>query len=284
MPFWKWLIFIVIIVLVLGLSLFLFCALKISDISEIELWLLENVRIKNPKCVFLFRLSNILNLDYNELLKYRFASFYRKIDAKMECFDFILTKEVSRFARDTLDSIQFVKSIFDNKNSILEEIYSLLNEASNSTDYQKEKSKISKQIIEVEKQKDNLFIMRSSNEISSEEFAEYRNKYNSKIDTLNEAFNKIVALEKNTKTSLESVETLRKTIENIISINDDSVLSIASSLFEKIIVETNHEKNGNKKAVLHCQLKIEGDKRYNLPLKELSLLFKSNESFCRTKW
>ena len=242
------------------------------------------MRIKNPKCVFLFRLSNILNLDYNELLKYRFALFYRKIDAKMGCFDFILTKEVSRFARDTLDSIQFVKSIFDNKNSILEEIYSLLNEASNSTDYQKEKSKISKQIIEVEKQKDNLFIMRSSNEISSEEFAEYRNKYNSKIDTLNEAFDKIVALEKNTKTSFKSVETLRKTIENIISINDDSVLSIVSSLFEKIIVETNHEKNGNKKAVLHCQLKIEGDKRYNLPLKELSLLFKSNESFCRTKW
>lgn len=167
------------------------------------------MRIKNPKCVFLFRLSNILNLDYNELLKYRFALFYRKIDAKMGCFDFILTKEVSRFARDTLDSIQFVKSIFDNKNSILEE---------------------------------------------------------------------------NTKTSFKSVETLRKTIENIISINDDSVLSIASSLFEKIIVETNHEKSGNKKAVLLCQLKIEGDKRYNLPLKELSLLFKSNESFCRTKW
>lgn len=126
--------------------------------------------------------------------------------------------------------------------------------------------------------------MRSSNEISSEEFAEYRNKYNSKIDTLNEVFDKIVALEENTKTSFESVETLRKTIENIISINDDSVLSIASSLFEKIIVETNHEKSGNKKVVLHCQLKIEGDKRYNLPLKELSLLFKSNESFCRTKW
>lgn len=71
---------------------------------------------------FFFRLSNILNLDYNELLKYRFASFYRKIDAKMGCFDFILTKEVSRFARDTLDSIQFVKSIFDNKNSILKKI------------------------------------------------------------------------------------------------------------------------------------------------------------------
>ena len=51
---------------------------RISDISEIELWLNENGKIKKPKCVFLFRLSNILNLDYNELLRYRFASFYRK--------------------------------------------------------------------------------------------------------------------------------------------------------------------------------------------------------------
>lgn len=94
MPFWKWIIF---IVLVLGLSLFLFYALKISsksareeerrikykklgeiikiaknklnltlrdlsiisDISEIELWLLENSRIKNPKCVFLFSIIYI---------------------------------------------------------------------------------------------------------------------------------------------------------------------------------------------------------------------------------
>ena len=69
----------------LGLSLFLFYALKISsksareeerqikykklgeiikiarisDISEIELWLLENGRIKNPKCVFLFSIIYI---------------------------------------------------------------------------------------------------------------------------------------------------------------------------------------------------------------------------------
>ena len=51
---------------------------RISDISEIELWLNENGKIKKPKFVFLFGLSNILNLDYDELLKYRFASFYRK--------------------------------------------------------------------------------------------------------------------------------------------------------------------------------------------------------------
>ena len=32
---------------------------RISDISEIELWLLENGRIKTPKCVFLFSIIYI---------------------------------------------------------------------------------------------------------------------------------------------------------------------------------------------------------------------------------
>ena len=175
-----------------------------------------------------------------------------------------------------------IKNIIDDKESILEEINTLLNEASHKADYQNEKSKISKQIIEVEKQKDNLFMMRSSNEISSEEFAEFRNKFNSKINALNEAFDKIVALEENAKTSFENVQSLRNVIESITIKNDDSVLSIVSSLFEKIIVETNHSNTGGKKAVLHCQLKIEGDKRYNLPLSQLTLLFKSNERFCST--
>lgn len=32
---------------------------RISDISEIELWLLEKGKIKNPKCVFLFSIIYI---------------------------------------------------------------------------------------------------------------------------------------------------------------------------------------------------------------------------------
>ena len=73
------------------------------------------------------------------------------------------------------------------------------------------------------------------------------------------------------------MQTLRNVIESITIKNDDSILSIVSYLFEKIIVETIHTNTRGKKAVLHCQLKIEGDKRYNLPLKGLTLLFKSNE-------
>lgn len=41
------------------LNLTLSDLLRISDISEIELWLLENGRIKNPKCVFLFSIIYI---------------------------------------------------------------------------------------------------------------------------------------------------------------------------------------------------------------------------------
>ncbi len=50
---------------------------KLTNISISELSNLENGNIKEPSSVFLYRLSNILNLDYNEMLKYRFESYYR---------------------------------------------------------------------------------------------------------------------------------------------------------------------------------------------------------------
>lgn len=51
---------------------------KLTNISESELDKIELGKIKTPSSVFLFRLSKVLNLDYNEMLKYRFASYYKK--------------------------------------------------------------------------------------------------------------------------------------------------------------------------------------------------------------
>lgn len=51
---------------------------ELTDISISELNKLENGLIKEPCSVFLYRLSEVLNLDYEEILKYRFASYYRK--------------------------------------------------------------------------------------------------------------------------------------------------------------------------------------------------------------
>lgn len=51
---------------------------ELTDISISELNKLENGLIKKPCSVFLYRLSKVLHLDYEEMLKYRFASYYRK--------------------------------------------------------------------------------------------------------------------------------------------------------------------------------------------------------------
>lgn len=51
---------------------------KITDISIGELSKLENGKIKTPKSVFLYRLANALKLDYNTLLNYKYASYYRE--------------------------------------------------------------------------------------------------------------------------------------------------------------------------------------------------------------
>ena len=40
-------------------------------------------------------------------------------DAKREMFDFIITKEISRFSRNTLDSIQYTQELLDNNVGVL---------------------------------------------------------------------------------------------------------------------------------------------------------------------
>lgn len=51
---------------------------KLTDISKTELSNIENGKIKAPSSVFLYRLANVLELDYNYILKFKYASYYRK--------------------------------------------------------------------------------------------------------------------------------------------------------------------------------------------------------------
>ena len=51
---------------------------KLTDISISTLSKLENGKLKRPSSVFLFRLSKALGIDYNELIIYRYASYFRK--------------------------------------------------------------------------------------------------------------------------------------------------------------------------------------------------------------
>jgi len=51
---------------------------KLTHISVSTLSKLENGKLKRPSSVFLFRLSKVLDIDYNELIIYRYASYFRK--------------------------------------------------------------------------------------------------------------------------------------------------------------------------------------------------------------
>ena len=123
--------------------------------------------------------------------------------------------------------------------------------------------------------------MRSNNEISSKEFLDYKEKYDSKIDDLKQSFNKIVDMEKNNNDLFSSTSVLNSTIHTLLDLNDDSVLSISSSLFEKVTVETLNQ-NEDKKVVLHCNLKLADSEPHNLSLSEISLFLRGYERLYST--
>lgn len=177
-----------------------------------------------------------------------------------------------------------INSIVDNCDDIIEDIYRTLSDAKFDKDYDKEKNRISDEISNLEKQKDNLFDMRSNNEISASEFADFKEKINIKIEARKKAYDEVFMIQANTNTSLDSVNELKKTIKSICNVDDSNSIELASSLFEKIIVETDRDKEDKRKAVLHCQLKITDSERHNLPLSQLSLLMRSDAGICCSKW
>ena len=109
-----------------------------------------------------------------------------------------------------------------------------------------------------------------------------KEKINIKIEARKKAYDEVFMIQANTNTSLDSVNELKKTIKSICNVDDSNSIELASSLFEKIIVETDRDKEDKRKAVLHCQLKITDSERHNLPLSQLSLLMRSDAGICRS--
>ena len=175
-----------------------------------------------------------------------------------------------------------INVIIDNCDAIVNEIKDLLGNSDSTNDYDKQIQKLNRELSSIDKQKDNLFNMRSNNEITAMEFAEFKEKLNIKYEATKKAQDEVINLKNNSQTSSSSADELKKAIKEIINVSDDTVLSIASSLFEKIIVENCRDKEDNKKAVLHCQLKLKDSDRHYLTLSQLSLLSRSDERLCRS--
>ena len=52
---------------------------KLTDISISELSKLENGLIREPSSVFLYRLSNVLEIDFEEVLRHRWCRYPEKL-------------------------------------------------------------------------------------------------------------------------------------------------------------------------------------------------------------
>ena len=52
---------------------------KMTNISQSELSKIERGEISNPSNVFLFRLSKALDVEYNELLRYRWDKYPERL-------------------------------------------------------------------------------------------------------------------------------------------------------------------------------------------------------------
>ena len=72
---------------------------------------------KNPNWTYI---SGYIDEGISGTSTYKRDSFLRMIeDAKRGMFDFIITKEISRFSRNTLDSIQYTQELLDNNVGVL---------------------------------------------------------------------------------------------------------------------------------------------------------------------
>ena len=52
---------------------------KMTNISQSELSKIEKGEIRNPSNVFLYRLSKVLDMEYNDLLRYRWDKYPERL-------------------------------------------------------------------------------------------------------------------------------------------------------------------------------------------------------------
>ncbi len=177
---------------------------------------------------------------------------------------------------------KMVRMIKNNRKDILSEIKDLINESSSQKDYKKDLIKMSEILEKAKSEKDELIKMRMRHEIDTSEYQEYKNKIDVEINKYEIELEKLKRNELLEKTDKMSLEQFEKRVDEIVISDDQSVMSVAETLFEKIYVETNTIDKTHKRTNLHIKLKVSDTNETDLSLSQLALVFRSDEGFCRT--
>lgn len=175
---------------------------------------------------------------------YKRSNFMRMIaDAMSGKIDLILTKSISRFARNTLDTLKYVR---------------MLNEK------EKLKSKINK-----------LIDLSIENAIDREIFLERKEKIQNKINQLNLEQEKLILEEENKQSKELSLNKLKKYLENgkIITEFDKDAFEI---LVKQVIIGGYDEKNNSDPKSIAFVLRNESNINYKNYLQESNEENKNN--------
>lgn len=179
---------------------------------------------------------------------------------------------------------KIVENILNSENDMMKEIYRLVRETENKSDYSREVSELDKKINEIKNAKSELINMRARKEIEGDEYNEMREKYNNDLVILEKQ--KQNYLSKNSEIDYNSnINSFFKKVHNIIFEDDESVFRIFGSIIDTILVERLESENDNHKVMLHFKLNIVGYDNSSLNLNDFLLLFSNNEgcnsSSCR---
>lgn len=170
-----------------------------------------------------------------------------------------------------------IKNILNCENDMMKEIYNLVIETENKSDYSREINELDKKIEEIKNARAELINMRARKEIEGDEYNEAREKYNNELSVLEKKKQSYLAM--NTEVDYKSnIKEFFKKVKDIIFEDDESVFGIFGSIIDTILVErieTNNEES--QKVMLHFKLNILGYDNSSLNLNDFLLLFSNNE-------
>ena len=172
-----------------------------------------------------------------------------------------------------------VKYFINDENEMMYEIYELIIESENKSDYSKEINVLDKKIGDIKNARSELINMRARKEIEGEEYNEQRERYNKELSIIEKK--KQSYLNMNSEVDYKSnITAFFKKIHEVILEDDESVFRIFGSIIDTIYVEKIEEEDNIHKVMLHFKLNITGYENSSLNLKEFLLLFSNNERCC----
>ena len=172
------------------------------------------------------------------------------------------------------------ETVLNSENDIMKEIYSLVCETENKSDYSRELNELDKKIEKIKNARSELINMRARKEIEDDEYNGVREKYNNELVSLEKQ--KQNYLSKNAEIDYKSnINIFLKKIHEMIFEDDESVFRIFGSIIDTILVERlEPEVDDTHKVMLHIKLNIMSYNNSSLNLKSFLLLFSNSGRCC----